>query len=221
MPVTPPPQYASLIDQAGARYGVPTGLLAAQEQVESGFDPRAVSPAGAVGIAQFLPSTAASLGVNPWDPASAIPGEANYLQQLFQRCGSWNGALQAYNSGSCAGAQSYAQEILNLAGPLSSTPAGAGPSSSAAANPGQCSSSGWRDASCGALDIGCGLQNLWGSLSCSLQNAFRQVGAGFQLLVGLLVLGVGLALIFNQTQVGRQVRQAVGRSASLAELAAL
>ncbi|HEY0508636.1 MAG TPA: lytic transglycosylase domain-containing protein, partial [Blastococcus sp.] len=66
---------------------------------ESGFDSQAVSPAGAQGLMQFMPSTAAGLGVNPLDPNSAIDGAARYLSSLKKQFGSTDLALAAYNAG--------------------------------------------------------------------------------------------------------------------------
>lgn len=91
--------YANLFQQAGAQYGVNPSLLAAVASQESGFNPGAVSPAGAVGLMQFMPSTARGLGVNPLDPASSINGAAKYLSGLQNQFGSTALALAAYNSG--------------------------------------------------------------------------------------------------------------------------
>ncbi|RBY74345.1 lytic transglycosylase [Geodermatophilus sp. TF02-6] len=91
--------YADLFARAGARHGVDPALLAAVAQQESGFDAQAVSPAGAQGLMQFVPATAASLGVDPLDPASAVDGAARYLRQLTDRFGSTDLALAAYNAG--------------------------------------------------------------------------------------------------------------------------
>jgi soluble lytic murein transglycosylase-like protein len=91
--------YADLFTAAGARHGVQPALLAAVAQVESGFDPAAVSPAGATGLMQFMPATAAGLGVDPANPASAVDGAARYLRQLTDRFGSTELALAAYNAG--------------------------------------------------------------------------------------------------------------------------
>jgi cell wall-associated NlpC family hydrolase len=91
--------YADLFTAAGARHGVDPALLAAVAKVESGFDSSAVSPAGATGLMQFMPATAAGLGVDPADPASAVDGAARYLRRLTDRFGSTDLALAAYNAG--------------------------------------------------------------------------------------------------------------------------
>jgi hypothetical protein len=91
--------YANLFQQAGARYGVAPSLLAAVASQESGFNAGAVSPAGALGLMQFMPATAQGLGVNPLDPSSAINGAAQYLSSLQSQFGSTSLALAAYNAG--------------------------------------------------------------------------------------------------------------------------
>lgn len=91
--------YADLFEQAGQRYGIDPKVLAGVAYVESRFQTDVVSSAGAVGMMQFLPSTAASLGVDPRDPASAIDGAARYLRSQIDRFGSVEQALAAYNVG--------------------------------------------------------------------------------------------------------------------------
>jgi hypothetical protein len=91
--------YADLFSRAASRHGVDASLLAAVAQQESNFNASAVSPAGAQGLMQFMPSTAAGLGVNPLDPTSAIDGAAKYLSQLTKQFGSTDLALAAYNAG--------------------------------------------------------------------------------------------------------------------------
>jgi soluble lytic murein transglycosylase-like protein len=94
--------YANLFSQAASRYGLPPQLLAAVGKVESGYNPKAVSPAGALGLMQLLPSTAAGLGVNPTDPAQAIDGAARLLSRNLREFGSLPLALAAYNAGAGA-----------------------------------------------------------------------------------------------------------------------
>jgi hypothetical protein len=91
--------YADLFSRAASRHGVDASLLAAVAQQESGFDSQAVSPAGAQGLMQFMPATAAGLGVNALDPTSAIDGAARYLSSLTRQFGSTELALAAYNAG--------------------------------------------------------------------------------------------------------------------------
>lgn len=94
-----PAQFRALFERAGSAHGVDPGLLAAVAKNESAFNPNAVSPAGAQGIMQFMPATAAQFGVDPFDPASAIDGAARFLRQLQEQFGSVELALAAYNAG--------------------------------------------------------------------------------------------------------------------------
>jgi peptidoglycan DL-endopeptidase CwlO len=92
--------YAALFASAGSRYGVDPALLAAVAKTESGFDPNAVSPAGAKGLMQLMPQVAASLGVDPLDPAQAVDGSARLLKDLLGRFGGRvDLALAGYNAG--------------------------------------------------------------------------------------------------------------------------
>ena len=92
--------YAQLFAQAGTKYGVDPALLAAVAKAESGYHPRAVSSAGAQGLMQLMPSTAAGLGVDPRDPAQAVDGSARLLSGLLKRFGGRvDLALAGYNAG--------------------------------------------------------------------------------------------------------------------------
>jgi hypothetical protein len=92
--------YADLFAAASQRYDVPAPLLSAVARQESGYDPKAVSPAGAQGLMQLMPGTAKSLGVaDPFDPAQAVDGAARMLRDLTRRFGSTELALAAYNAG--------------------------------------------------------------------------------------------------------------------------
>lgn len=70
-----------------------------QIQQESGFNPSATSSAGAQGIAQFMPSTAYGLGVDPWNPISALMGAAKLMGNYIRTYGSEDAGLAAYNAG--------------------------------------------------------------------------------------------------------------------------
>ena len=94
-----PAAYRSLFEEAGRRYGVAPGLLAAVAKVESGFSRTAVSGAGARGLMQLMPGTARGLGVDPMDPAQAVDGAARLLAQHLRTYGSVPLALAAYNAG--------------------------------------------------------------------------------------------------------------------------
>jgi soluble lytic murein transglycosylase-like protein len=79
---------------------VSAGLLAAQLMAESGFDPLAVSPAGARGIAQFMPATAAAYALrDPFDADAAIDAQAHLMSDLLGQLGQIPLALAAYNAG--------------------------------------------------------------------------------------------------------------------------
>ena len=119
--------YADLFRSAGAAHGIQPSVLAAVAKTESAFDPNAVSHAGAQGLMQFMPGTAAEMGVDPYDPASAIDGAARYLSQNLRRFGSLELALAAYNAGPgavqqhggippFAETQAYVPKVLAAAG---------------------------------------------------------------------------------------------------------
>ena len=91
--------YASLFTAAASKYGVDPALLAGMAKTESNFDTAAVSSSGARGLMQFMPATAAALGVDTSDAASSIDGAARYLSSLTKQFGSTELALAAYNAG--------------------------------------------------------------------------------------------------------------------------
>lgn len=100
VPEFPASAISTLIAQAAASSGVPSDFLLKLLKRESGLNPMAVSPKGALGIAQFMPTTAAERGLaDPFDPVQAIPKAAELLRDLRQRYGSWALAAAAYNAG--------------------------------------------------------------------------------------------------------------------------
>lgn len=101
--------YVQAAYQAAIEAGIPPLLFVRQINLESGFNPSAISPAGAVGIAQFLPSTAAGLGINAWNPAEALQGAARLMASYQIRySGNYAQAVAAYNAGPAAVDQALA-----------------------------------------------------------------------------------------------------------------
>lgn len=101
-------KYQPTIEQAAKQYDIPEPLLTRLLYQESSFDPDIISGkrssrAGAQGIAQFMPKTAASVsetgGVDSLDPVSSIFGAAHYLNNLHKEFGNWRDTLAAYNWG--------------------------------------------------------------------------------------------------------------------------
>ncbi len=91
----------SIFEEASALYQIPSKLLRAVAKAESGFNPKAVSKAGAMGVMQLMPGTARSLGVSdPYNARQNILGGAKYLKQNLDRFGGdVSLALAAYNAG--------------------------------------------------------------------------------------------------------------------------
>jgi len=128
LPSFVPARYRAAILSASQRFNVGAALLAAQIYAESGFNPFARSPAGAQGIAQFMPGTARAYGLrNPFDAVAAIDAQARLMRDNLRRFGSVPLALAAYNAGPGAVARcmcippypetrAYVSKILGLLG---------------------------------------------------------------------------------------------------------
>ncbi len=128
LPPWVPGRYRDLIVRASRAAGITPALLAAVISVGSGFNPRALSRAGAQGIAQFTPGDARALGVaDPFDPGQAIPGAARLVARGIREFGSVPLALAAYDAGAAAvrryggipphpGTRAYVARVLALAG---------------------------------------------------------------------------------------------------------
>jgi hypothetical protein len=123
-----PARFRAPLLRAAARWNVSATLLAAQLMAESNFNPYATSPAGAQGIAQFIPGTAAAYGLDdPFDPDAAIDAQAHLMHDLLAQLGTPQLALAGYNAGpapveacGCVPAypetQAYVSRILALLG---------------------------------------------------------------------------------------------------------
>ena len=98
--ILPSSQYVAIARQDAINAGISPDYFVRQIKQESGFNPNAVSPAGAVGIAQFLPSTAAGLGFDPYNPIAALNGAAHLMANYSHNYGGdYAKALAAYNGG--------------------------------------------------------------------------------------------------------------------------
>lgn len=128
LPEFVPARFEPVINRAAQRWSVSAVLLAAQLYAESNFNPFATSPAGAQGIAQFMPATARGYGLrNPFDPEAAIDAQAHLMRDLLRQFGAVPLALAAYNAGpapvsACGCVPAYAEtrgyvaRILGLMG---------------------------------------------------------------------------------------------------------
>ncbi len=118
--------FSDMIAAAAQKYDVDPKLVSAVAEAESGGDQSAVSHAGAVGVMQLMPDTAAALGVDPYDKAQNIEGGAKYLRQMLDNFGGdVKKAVAAYNAGPqavrdyggvppYAETQNYVEHVLDL-----------------------------------------------------------------------------------------------------------
>jgi soluble lytic murein transglycosylase-like protein len=96
----PPPTPLELADAAADRYGLPRELVRSVMAAESGFQPLAISPKGAIGLMQLMPGTAQVLGADPHDPAQNVDAGTRYLRDLLEKYNyGLRHALAAYNAG--------------------------------------------------------------------------------------------------------------------------
>lgn len=109
-------EYLAVARAAARRHAIPEDLFLRLVQQESGWNPGAVSPKGARGLAQLMPETARLLGVDIDDPVENLNGGARYLAMMYAKFGTWRLALAAYNAGPQAvdaydGVPPYAETI--------------------------------------------------------------------------------------------------------------
>ena len=92
-------EYLEVAKTVARKHGVPEDLFLRLVQQESGWNPVAVSSKGATGLAQLMPETAENLGVDITNPEANLEGGARYLRMMFDKFGTWELALAAYNAG--------------------------------------------------------------------------------------------------------------------------
>ena len=92
-------EYLEVGKVAARKHGVPEDLFLRLVQRESGWNPVAVSVKGATGLAQLMPETAKHLGVDINDAEENLEGGARYLRMMYDKFGTWELALAAYNAG--------------------------------------------------------------------------------------------------------------------------
>ena len=111
-PIASSPEILAAIDETALRYAAHPGLrragfslsdwrllFRANVEIESAYNPAALSHAGAIGLGQLMPGTASLLGVDPNDPVQNLDGSARYLLMMLDRFGDGELALAAYNAG--------------------------------------------------------------------------------------------------------------------------
>jgi soluble lytic murein transglycosylase-like protein len=92
-------RFLNMARKAARKHNVPEELFLRLVQQESGWNAKAESHKGAIGLAQLMPETAKQLGVDPTKPRQNLEGGARYLAAQYQKFGSWRLALAAYNAG--------------------------------------------------------------------------------------------------------------------------
>jgi soluble lytic murein transglycosylase-like protein len=100
VPATGATDFHSLAREDAVNAGIDPNLFSRQINQESGWNPNAVSPAGAIGIAQFEPTTAKGLGIDPWNAEQSLQGAASLMSRYVAKYGNYSKALAAYNYGS-------------------------------------------------------------------------------------------------------------------------
>jgi hypothetical protein len=185
--VAVPAQYEGMLKNAATETGLPYGVVAAQVNDESGFDPSALSGAGAEGMFQFLPSTYTGLGFPAGtenDPNQEVKAYIAYMKQLL----AWAGgdvrkALAAYNAGqgNWQAGIGYADSILSAAGQPTTVTAGGAPAPGGSSGGTSAQTTGF-DWTLGGIP---GLGNL-GKLITGTTGSFATIGDAAKAIAGLV-----------------------------------
>jgi hypothetical protein len=203
MAVSVPAQYQSLVTSAAATLGIPVGVVAAQIDYESSFNPNAVSPAGAQGIAQFMPGTWSSYGSgSPFNAVNAFAAYVKYMATLLrQEHGSVRDALAAYNAGpgNLSAGYGYADHILAAAGQGTTLTSGA--SGSTPVTSGTGSTSGGITDPTQAI-----VQGLGGAFGSVLAPFVKMMIWGTETMIGLALM-VGGVFVMIQGSKGVQAEE--------------
>lgn len=88
--------YATIADDAARKYNIAPGIFKSLIMSESSFDPNAYNASGASGIAQFMPTTAASMKIDPFNPIDSLDAAAKYLSTNFKKYGNYADAISQY-----------------------------------------------------------------------------------------------------------------------------
>ena len=203
-----------LIGQSAGQYGVPANLFAAQLMQESSLNPNAFNASsGASGIAQFTPGTAAQFGVtNPFDPTQAVPAAAGYMSQLYQRTGSWLGALTRYGT-LPSNPANYTSSQAQLAGLASSIDAQGGSFNPFSNDPFALPTTPGAPGTTSALGQAAG-QALGGFLT-PLGAIGTWIERGLIVVAGIAILYGGIRAFGSETAMGRQASRVAGHVTAL------
>ena len=112
--------YGDTADQIAGEYNIPSNIFRSLINIESGWNPRAKSSAGAIGLTQLMPVIYRSkqyLTFNPYNPEDSMRTGARFLSDLYTKYGDWNDALSHYNAGyNLDNGRAYALKVLSGAG---------------------------------------------------------------------------------------------------------
>lgn len=212
---------SSLIGWAAGVIGIPCAVVAAQINEESGGNPNAVSPAGAQGVAQFIPSTwrGEGCGGSPFNVNDAMKCYAKYMYELVrQEHGNVRDALAAYNAGpgNLQAGYGYADAILAAAGQPSGLAASGGSGASGAGGTAQATLDAASSAACliGNFKVG------FGPVGYTMPCLFRKSNAR-ALIGGLILLTSASVALVGAVILAASAFQRTGALAKAADAAAV